>query len=301
MTSLRVSVVIPTRNEAADLAGTLAAIAALDPPVAETLVVDHSQDATAEVAARYAPTVRLMPQTGGGGRAGARNQGILATSGDVVIVLNADVRLPRDFVAQILPHYEAGADYVLVESRVSNLESLYAQYAQAVHAEDYRSDPEVDARMQWTEGFSCRRGAALAVGLFPEGRTHPLVGGEDGWFGDRLHEAGYRKVFDRRVVVHHVAPATFASFWRQRVERGCAWPQILRDRFGWSDRRIAVVGVKIALWHLVKLALLVPSATRGWRLSAHSPRRRRDWVAMAALHWLDTLAMTRGYFDGMRP
>ena len=301
MTPTCVSIVIPTRNEAGDIAGTLDAIVALDYDHVDAIVVDASSDSTSDIVARYqARGVQLIRQTRGRGRAAARNEGILAAHGEIVIVLNADVRLPADFVSRILAHYGAGADYVLVESRVSNLESATARYIQALHELQYPARPEVEARMNWTEGFSCRREAALTVGLFPEGELAPLVAGEDGWFGEKLEAARYRKVFDRRLVVMHVAPPRLKDFWRQRMGRGRGWPQILRERHGWPDRRIAGVASKVAGRQVLALACLAPSVRQGWRLAARSPRGRRDWLVLSALDWLDRLATLSGLVAGVR-
>jgi glycosyltransferase involved in cell wall biosynthesis len=291
--------VVPTRDEAADIAATLDAALALAHDDLEVLVVDDSRDATPAIVARYpSPPVRLLRQSRGRGRAAARNEGILAAGGEIVVVLNADVRLPPDFVRRILPHYAAGADYVLVENRVANVERAAPRYLQALHEHDYPARPDVEAVMQWTEGFSCRRAAALAVGLVPEGSTVPLLAGEDGWFGDRLAAAGYRKAFDRGIVVTHVTPPDLRGFWRQRAGRGQGGPQILHERHGWPLGRIARASVNTIIGRLLELAIPVAPLRRGWRLSAHSSRGRRDWLPFSALAWVESAATAWGIARG---
>jgi glycosyl transferase family 2 len=297
-----VSIVIPTHDEAADIRATLDAVLTLDHDDLEVVVVDASRDATPEIVSQYpCPPVRLLRQVSRGGRAAARNEGIRAARGEILVILNADVRLPPDFVRRILSHYAAGADYVLVESRVGNVERAAPRYIQASHERDYPLRPEVEAVMQWTEGFSCRRAAAAAVGLMPEGGGVPLVAGEDGWFGDLLAAAGYRKTFDRSIVVTHQAPVDLRGFWRQRVGRGQGGPQILHARHGWPLHRITQASFHAAIRHL--LTLLVPPLPlwQGWRLSAYSPRGRADWLPFAALTWVEAAAnahgIARGVFD----
>lgn len=295
-----VSIVIPTHDEAADIRATLDAVLALDHDDLEVVVVDASRDATPEIVSRYpCPPVRLLRQSPRRGRAAARNEGIRAARGEVLIILNADVRLPRDFVRRILFHYAAGADYVLVESRVSNVENIAPRYVQASHERDYPPRPEVEAGMQWTEGFSCRRTAALAVGLMPEGGVVPLVAGEDGWFGDLLAAAGYRKAFDRSIVVTHLAPPDLRGFWRQRVGRGQGGPQVLHARHGWPFHRIVRAACNATLRHL--LTLLIPPLPlwQGWCLCAYSPRGRADWLPFAALTWVEAAANARGIVRGV--
>jgi glycosyltransferase involved in cell wall biosynthesis len=95
--SPRFSVVIATRDRPAVLRETLAGLARCDPPPAERLVVDGSDDGSAEpvardAAARYA---RSRP-----GLTTQRNVGLDLVMGDVVVFLDDDVEAdPRLFAA----------------------------------------------------------------------------------------------------------------------------------------------------------------------------------------------------------
>lgn len=294
-----VSIVIPTYNEAADIGTTLDSLVALEYDDYEVLVVDASQDATPQIVANYpSPKVRLVPQTRGKGRVPARNQGVLEARGEILILLNADVRLPKDFIRRILPHYERGADYVLVESRVTNVEFAPARFVQALHAFHYPARPEVEAQMNWTEGFSCRRSAAMAIGLAPEGEAVPLMSGEDGWFGEKLAAAGYHKVFDRSIEVTHVMPPDLAGFWAKRKERGHGVPQILYMRDHWPMPKVTAYIAWLSF--LTGLALLIPlpSVWRGWQLAGYSPRGRADWITFSVLDWIRSAGNVWGLIYG---
>jgi cellulose synthase/poly-beta-1,6-N-acetylglucosamine synthase-like glycosyltransferase len=237
-------------------------------------------------------------QSRGRGRAAARNEGILAAQGEIVVILNADVRLPHDFIQRILPHYANGADYLLVESRVTNIEYAIPRYIQALHQWHYPPRPEVEARMNWTEGFSCRRAAAIAVGLIPEGDSVTLVAGEDGWFGEKLAAAGYRKAFDRSIVVTHVMPVSPAEFWHQRVGRGQGTPQVWYGRDRWPLSKIALHVLWLGTLSGLALLLPVPAMWRAWQLSAFSPRGRADWLIFAVLDWIESAANVTGLVRG---
>ena len=101
------------------------------------------------------------------------------------------------------------------------------------------------ANIEWTEGFSCRREAALKAGLFPTGFPVPICAGEDGFFGQGLRASAAKKAIDLSLQVDHVVPATFREFWRNRQGRGAGSAQVHRflDRWPWW---------KILLWNTLK-------------------------------------------------
>jgi hypothetical protein len=86
----RVSVVVPTRNEARNLEVVLPAIAAVRPAVHEIIVVDgHSVDGTIETAQRVLPWVKVITQTRKG-KGNAMACGFAAATGDVIVMFDAD-------------------------------------------------------------------------------------------------------------------------------------------------------------------------------------------------------------------
>lgn len=86
------SVVIPALNEAATIEACVGAVRALD-PAAQVIVADGgSSDATAHLAAAAGALVVRAPR----GRGPQCNEGAAAATGDVLIFLHADTRLPPD-------------------------------------------------------------------------------------------------------------------------------------------------------------------------------------------------------------
>jgi glycosyltransferase involved in cell wall biosynthesis len=109
LVSVRVSVIIPTLNEEANLPYVFTR---LPQGLHELIVVDgHSTDDTVAVARRLRPDVRILTQTGHG-KGNALAEGFAACTGDIVVTLDADgstdaAEIPR-FVAALLH----GADFV---------------------------------------------------------------------------------------------------------------------------------------------------------------------------------------------
>lgn len=83
----RISVVIPALNEAANLPHVLPRVAEV---AAEVILVDgHSIDATAEVARRLLPDVTFVEQSGKG-KGNALRCGLAVSTGDIVVLMDAD-------------------------------------------------------------------------------------------------------------------------------------------------------------------------------------------------------------------
>ena len=271
---MKFSIVVPTYNEQNDIAGTLDALTALDYPDKEIIVVDDSTDATPEIIRRYASKgVRLVRPAKREGRCGARNIGILESTGDVVVILNADVRPRKDFLQRVAPYYDHGYDYVLVNSHVANTRDLFARYVDAMAAVDESGDT---SWMEWTEGFSCRRELAIRAGMFPTGFAVPICAGEDGFFGDNLRKLGAKKMVDFSITVDHVAPASFPEYWQIREGRGRGSPQIRRFLHKWSLPAIAAWAALRIVKTLVYAGLVIPAVYTAWKATRHSERGIRD-------------------------
>lgn len=267
---MKFSIVVPTYNEAQDIALTLEALIALDFSDKEIIVVDDSVDETASIVKKFEQYgVRLIKPSSREGRCAARNIGILEAKGEVVVILNADVRLPVDFLNRILPHYENGFDYVLVKSRVSNIDQLFARYVESVASSEESGDV---SWMEWTEGFSCRRSVAIKAGLFPVGFAVPICAGEDGYFGSGLKNIGAKKVVDFSIMVPHVAPSKFLEYWEIRKGRGRGSPQVRRFLHQWSFAQIIFRALLRLVKNFLIVAFVIPFTYKLLRYSRYSNR-----------------------------
>jgi glycosyltransferase involved in cell wall biosynthesis len=104
----RVSVIIPTRNEAKNIGYVLAT---LPPDVFEVLLVDAgSDDGTVDVARSVRPDVRVIRQRGKG-KGDALATGLAECSGDVVVTLDADGSADGAEIPRFVDALVEGADY----------------------------------------------------------------------------------------------------------------------------------------------------------------------------------------------
>lgn len=282
-----ISIIIPTFNERNDIEETLHA--ALENRYArkEILVIDDSQDNTADIVARFAGYgVKLIRREDPvDGCCGARNRGMTEASGDIVVLLNADVRLPPDFLQRLLVHYSRGADYVLVESRVENGQTLFPRFLQCEHEFLYGDRPD----LRWTEGFSCRRSAAVAVGFIPGSYSMRFC--RDWMLGERLARAGYRGVTDRSIVVCHRAPEGIRATFRTRRTRGrfSALFRLCISRH--SVWRVSITALARAMILACRVVLVAPLLLNARRLDKLSPKGAGDLLPFVLAE-----ALTRGAF-----
>lgn len=112
----RLSVIVPAYNEAATIEQTLRAVAA-EGFDAEIIVVDDgSSDGTqalVESLTADIPGLRLIQHERNRGKGGAVRTGIAASTGDVVVIQDADLEYnPRDLAVLLTPLFEGQADVV---------------------------------------------------------------------------------------------------------------------------------------------------------------------------------------------
>src|SRR5437764_138198 len=102
---MRFSVVIPTFNRQATLHQTLKAIEAQDALSFEVIVVDDgSTDGTKEAVTSEFPSVQYIQQENQG-PAAARNTGIRAVAGDIVVFTDDDCVPPPDWLSRLANGY----------------------------------------------------------------------------------------------------------------------------------------------------------------------------------------------------
>jgi glycosyltransferase involved in cell wall biosynthesis len=290
---MKFTIVVPTYNEEKDIVETLDALIALDYDDKEILIVDDSTDSTPKIVKSYENKGVQLIHPGGGGRCEARNLGIKQATGEIVCILNADVRLPSDFLQRIAFHYENGADYLLVGSQLSNRHDLFARYIGCVG--DSRFNQFTDtSRMEWTEGFSCRKEVALKAGLFPTDFVVPIYAGEDGFFGTGLRQSGAKKVVDFSIVVDHVAPASLSEYWSIRKGRGMGSAQIHRFVDKWSFTRIIIWNSLKTVRTFIYSITLIPALFFCWKVTRYSDRKAADLFPFLYAWLIEKLAFHTG-------
>ncbi len=205
-----ISVVIPTYNRLDTLQEVVPTLLAQDLPREqyELLICDsNSNDGTAEylagVGARFA-NVRHLPGAYSG-RAMARNAGITAARGEVVMFNDADILASPDLLSRHLQRHQQRDRLAVVgwEVQVRDLAD-YAYKRDHIAARGHLHPPS-RKRLSWlyflTGNASVQRDDLLRVGGFDESFTG--YGHEDLELGYRLQKAGVQIVYEPRAVSYH--------------------------------------------------------------------------------------------------
>jgi len=196
----RVSVLICTYQRAAEVVRCLAALGRVrfPAPALEVVVVDDGSDDGTERAvagARLPFATRYLRQPHGG-LASARNTGIRAASGDLVLIVDDDTIADPALVEEHCQTHR-GRERLIVMGWVRHV-------APGRPARRWPRLADLSTSFFWTANVSIAREHLLAAGLFDEDFTE--YGWEDLELGDRLRALGLSRRRNWRAIVDHARP-----------------------------------------------------------------------------------------------
>lgn len=231
--SPRVSVVVPTYNRRARLARVLGGFdrQTVPPSIFELVIVDDgSKDDTqswlaANTARSYA--VQTLRQENGG-PARARNAGVAAATGELILFIDDDVEPTPELIAEHLRFHDAESD-VVVMGPLASLDH-YAQpwvaWEQAKIERQYvameRKEWEPTFRQFWTGNASVKKEHILAAGGFDVSFKRA----EDIELGRRMHERGLRFRFNPKARGLHHAERSLDAWINMHKSYGALEVQI---------------------------------------------------------------------------
>lgn len=185
-----VSVVIPAYNEELVLSKTLETVFAQDYPGKFEVVVsnNNSTDRTAEIAQQAGARVVTEPRKG---TRFAYDRGMKESTGELILVTNADVRLPSNWISRIVETY-ADPEVVGVGTRVK----FYDAPRWINTFLDIANNKLNPKKAMWGVSLSCRRWVYEQVGGF----DHGVNTNEDAVFTLLIEKFGVVRILDDVVV-----------------------------------------------------------------------------------------------------
>jgi glycosyltransferase involved in cell wall biosynthesis len=234
----RVTVILPSRNEASHISACLdSIIASAHPPERlEVLVVDGmSNDGTREIVERYTashPRIRMLDNPGRIAST-ALNIGIRAATGDVIVRMDGHVIYPPEYIPRLVDALLAdGADNVggcLVTlpadgSAVAQAIAIAMAHPFGVGNAHFRIGAR-EARDVDTVAFGCfRRNLFQRIGMFDE----DLVRNQDDEFNHRIIARGGRVRLIPDVACYYYARGSLRQAARMFYQYGALKPLVAR-------------------------------------------------------------------------
>jgi biofilm PGA synthesis N-glycosyltransferase PgaC len=240
------TIVIAAFNEAEHIVETLEGCLEVDYPDFEIVVVDDgSTDDTVMKILPFvkAGKVRLVRKLMNEGKAMALNDGIRCTSGEILLIVDADAIPDPQILNNVVPHFQSPrVAAVTGNPRVVNRETLLSK----LQAIEFTSIISLQRRAQRIWGRiltmsgvvgAFHRSAMHDVGLFS-----PDMSTEDIDLSWKLQMRFYDIRYEPRAIVWMRVPATLRGLWRQRRRWATGLAQVLR-RYGpeivnWKSRRL---------------------------------------------------------------
>ncbi len=237
---LKISIVIPAYNAGEFLDECLDAIERLALPPSELLVIDDgSTDGAIERASQRG--VRIISTGGRSGAAAARNLGANATTGDILLFLDADVAAQSDLTERVAAAMADPTVDALIGSYDDDPGSrdFLSQYKNLMHCFVHQT-ARSEASTFWSGCGAIRRSVFMAASGFDVNYKRAAI--EDIELGYRLRRDNKNILLDRTLRVKHLKKWTFWNLLKSDVlDRGIPWTEIiLRDHHLPNDLNLQI-------------------------------------------------------------
>ncbi len=296
--STELSVVVPSYNQADLLAECLRSLRAqtLAPDLYEIIVVDDgSTDRTPEVLAECGADhvrVRGIRFPTNRGRSAARNAGITCAVAPLVLFVDSDVVVRKDFLEWHLRTHRTSGPGTLSRGPV-----VLVPDPSAARNDQIPTLATSPAYLD-TANAAVERSALLRAGLFDEG--FPGYGWEDFELGVRLAQLGIRRIYCRHAIAYHVYPLVrwddLSSLLHKETERAKSALYFYRKHPTFETRILiqATLMHRILYWVQAGCGMLTPENVLG---AARQMRRAKlDYLAHIALRGV----LNRHYIGALR-
>jgi biofilm PGA synthesis N-glycosyltransferase PgaC len=262
-----ITVLVPAYAEEKTIGPCLDALREVNYPDLEVIAIDDgSPDRTAEIVTEKLagdPRLRFLEKKVNEGKAMAMNDALSITTGEVVVVIDADARIHPYALRFMAAHFVrvprvggvTGSPRPI--NRVNTLTELQvAEYASNVSL--MRRSQVVWGRILTMSGVisAFRRSVIAEVGPFD-----PSMATEDIELTWRIQRSFYDVRYEPRAVLGMVVPQTLPELWRQRMRWGRGLVEVLKKHAGvlrhWRNRRHWPVYIEATVsllwWHLLLL------------------------------------------------
>lgn len=297
------SVITPVHNGRHYLGRSLPAIRESDYPHFELIVVDdNSTDGSRKLSEKYADVVIKMETREAPGK--ARNRGVLASKGSILLFVDADVRVAPDTISRVAKAMQDEQVAAVFGSYDDDpfFKNFFSRYKNLFHHFVHQnSNPR--AVTFWSGCGAIRRDVFLEAGGFPEWYSFPSIC--DVELGYRLTENGKKIRLLKELQVKHLKRWSFGTLLKADIlYRAVPWTKLACQRglphdlnFKNSDRTSGVLACLlflsfVMLWFwkpfgLFSAILMVALLFLNWHLYRFFLRKEGVGFTLRAVlfHW----------------
>ncbi|MBA4186976.1 MAG: hypothetical protein C0467_03060 [Planctomycetaceae bacterium] len=232
-----ISIVVPTFNRAGEIGNVLQRLLSQDmsPDRYEILVVDNnSTDATQQALAKFSNHPQIQPlfcRTKGAGA--ARNVGLEKATGRLIIMMDDDILVRRDFLTRLWRHHIKDESRILLTKILHPFQGLvdpfirYLLAANEVNSYDFADPNKVPPEFFYT---GCVAVPKSIIGTLRFDERFQVYGVEDIDFGVELLRPGTRMTFLDDVEVWHDYYPRFDYFRKKKSHAGFSLGYYLSKR-----------------------------------------------------------------------
>lgn len=265
-----ISVIIPVHNGASHMEECLRALSTGGERFEIIVIDDGSTDESPRVARRHSG-VKLWQTQSRRGPAAARNYGARQARGEVLLFIDADVRVRPDTVERVAAHFRSNPELAALFGSYDDApasQRFVSRYKNLFHHFTHqRARPQ--AETFWAGCGGVRREVFLRLGGFDEKRyREPSI--EDIELGYRLRRAGCAILLDRQLQVQHLKCWTLLGMLRADIfRRAVPWSNLMLERGRLSSDLNLRAGERVsALATILALTLLALSLAFSYLLLA---------------------------------
>lgn len=205
---MKVSIVIPNRNGAELLQKNMPFVLAAAKDVEIIVVDDASTDASVDLLVKKFPFVKIINKTHNDGFASSVNIGVREASGEIVVLLNTDVRPEQDFLTPLLKHFNDPSVFAVgcLEKSIEGKTTIFRGRGEAKWDRGFfiHSRGEVNqSTTAWVSGGSGAFRRSIWMKLGGMDRIFNPFYWEDIDLSYRALKSGYTLVFEPKSVVVH--------------------------------------------------------------------------------------------------
>jgi glycosyltransferase involved in cell wall biosynthesis len=297
-----ISVVIPVRNAPGTLELCLRAVFSSRSVDFEVIVVDDSSsDDTPDVALKYGCVLIRLSERGGPAR--ARNRGVEASRGAIILFIDSDIIIHDETLSLVAENFSRDAETAAVVGMLderAHYKNLPSRFFNLRKHYDYHLINN-DLSNLYTAITAVRKGVFVDAGGFDERYTEPSV--EDAELGRRLSRAGRRIVLDKRIRVLHLKNHSLKTLLASDFSRGAHFMKfLLRERLAPNivkEKRFGSFRLGMLATVTLSPLLLFILANRGFLGFTSGVLGWKKNLLMPLVIFIDSLAVSAGILTGL--